>query len=215
MEADDFRVKSKGNHHTIETTVHTYGDLSSEQAAAQIQKKYADLNKSTPVGENGETMSFNIMVKHHDSKESAIKAVGDTPGDNLLELTKDIQIDNVNLYDASKLKTAGHNLDIGTQAGFAITGGREGKANYPNDGVHEIGHFLGLGDRYETSGGYPFSPAPFTNDIMGSNAPREINSVHYQNIYNHISNDKNEYSTQGGTRIYQNIGRIQESDRKR
>src|SRR5690606_29598507 len=215
MESDDFRVKTDGTHHTIETTIHTYGDLSSQQAAAQIQKKYAELNKNTPVGKNGETLSFNITVTHHDSKESAIKAVKDTPGDNLLELTKDIDIDNVNLYDVSKLKSTEHNLDIGNQGGFAITGGREGKAGYPNDGVHEIGHFFGLGDRYETSGGYPFSPPPFTNDIMSSNTPREINSAHYQNIYNHISNDKNEYSTQNGVRIYREVGRIQENDRKK
>src|SRR5690606_26475614 len=75
MEADDFRVKTDGTHHTIETTIHTYGDLSSQQAAAQIQKKYAELNKNTPVGKNGKTLSFNITVTHHDSKESAIKAV--------------------------------------------------------------------------------------------------------------------------------------------
>jgi len=214
MSKDDFRVKKNGNHHTIETTVHTYGDLSSEQAAAQIQKKYADLNKNTSVGNNRETMSFNITVRHHDSKESAIKSVTDTPGDNLLELSKNIDIDNINLYDVSRIKSTEHNLDIGEQGGFAITGGREGKALYPNDGVHEIGHFFGLGDRYETTNGYPFSPAPFTNDIMSSNFPRDINSVHYQNIYNHISNENNEYTTQGNTRIYRDIGRIKEVDRK-
>ncbi len=214
----DFRLIIKkdkeGNFNiTIQSTIHTYGDKSSDDTAKFIESFYEKLGGERNVGD-GVTLNFDISVKHHDKKEDAIEATKANAGDNLFEINSEISRKNLNLYPAQedpKFPTGVRN------PGFAVRGGREGKATNAITTTHEIGHLLGLGDRYSTiEGGYPKTDSGFSGDIMSNHYPTNFNSVHYKNLYHFIIGDIDQSAKSGDTRTipYMDFGGVPEPDRK-
>lgn len=211
----DFRLlinrDDDGNFHlTIQTTVNTFGDQSSEEEAAKIQEELGGLFKDS--NQDGNTLSFDISVKHHDTKEDAEKATEDNAGDNLLELTSSPHDKPFSFYPNT---TVNDNAN-----GTAMIGGKEGKTvvNNRRSHIHEIGHLLGLDERYGviTVDGkeYQVGTSGFLDDIMGASQgshPRtEVSNIHYANLYNFVKSDIDESNNGGDTRTipYTNFGNI-------
>ena len=201
----DFRINisqdKNGDYNiTFETTINTYGSGSSTKEAKSMQNRLKEMGKKIKVDGNI-NLVFDISVQHHDDKESAIKATEQSPGDNLLEINENFKNSDFSLYDNNYIN-GNNNL---LSEGFTILGGREGKAKNPIRGIHEIGHFFGLGDRYEKNG--IDNQLGFEDDIMSNLYPTKINKNHYQNLYNFIKKDIDFTVKNGDTRtiIYTNV----------
>jgi RHS repeat-associated protein len=214
------RTDEDGNIHlTIQTTINTYGNQSSENAAKDLKNRLEKLFKGGNFGKDGKnTLSFDFDVKHFDKKEDAIKATKDNAGDNLLELTDESVDSGFNLYTDSK-SDKNKKFGVSKQGYTIVPGGRESKAIDRNYAIHEIGHLLGLGDRYRLFGKkgeeFGISDPGFLHDIMGNNRSESVSPVHYNNLYQFVSKDVKNRKKDTRTIIYTNIGFIPEKDRNK
>lgn len=199
----------------ISTTIHVYGEGVTNGGFEHLKKATTDLfNNQTAVftNEDGSTINigFNVNFEHHDSEESAVNAVENSPGDNLLRLDKglmDLENPNWSLYENDRENIHG---DI-SAGGITITGGREGHSRaIPRNSIHEIGHFFGLNDKYE--GTFPVPKEGYKYDLMqNQDTPTRIDKTHYQNLNHFIMKDyQNKTLKIPDTRVYSNIGRIPE-----
>lgn len=203
----------------FQTTIHLYGKSSNSELAKMLKKDFEKLGTKFNFGSNDQhSVEFDLNFVHHDSKEAAIKAVEETPGDNLLQFDEslsDTEMAQFHFYTAS----AGSRTDAD---GTAKRGGREGKARNVNVIFHEVGHLFGLGERYtpvqygDERIGLP--NAGFLGDIMGSDpdGPKRIDETHFRNMTNFVGNELNPKLKKGDSRTLIFRDRIvPEPDRKK
>ncbi|MEM8569187.1 MAG: RHS repeat-associated core domain-containing protein [Bacteroidota bacterium] len=187
---------------TIQTTVHTYGNNSNADNAADYTKAFAELGIDKTFGSEGQhKVKFDVTFQHHDSKDEAIEAVEENAGDNLMQIDEtlsDTELGTFNFYGSSDSDVVGYEADL------TVRGGRESNVRDTRAVIHSAGHLLGLGDRYTDVG--------FSNDIMSTNtSATEINRQHYLDLAQFsIQNRRSAERDQNDTRvfIYRDKGRI-------
>jgi RHS repeat-associated protein len=192
---------------TAQTTIHIYGSSASESTAQYMQNAYKNMNSNVAV-DNNTNLTFDISVQYHATMESAMQATTNNAGDNMLEIATPFSSD-YNLYNANTSNGEAKETSMRQLGGQTIAGGREGKALNMKTAFHEIGHFLGLGERYTLNKNYAITNKGFENDIMGNNYPNSISPIHYQNLYNFVKDDVNN----SGNNVvipYRDIGNIPE-----
>lgn len=198
----------KGNYTiTIRTTVHTYGKDSNGDKAKALTAGFKALGMEKKFGSEGQhTVKFDVNYQHHDTKESAMEAVGDSPGDNLMQIDESLsnsELATFNYY--------GKGEDAKDYVGdLTVTGGRESNVRDNESVYHATGHLLGLGERYPSSN-TDLPTKGYENDIMSANQnPTEVNRQHYLNL-SQFSLENRRNAERGGdsrTFIYRDRGRV-------
>jgi RHS repeat-associated protein len=186
---------------TIQTTVHLYGK--DAKGMASFYKKEFDKLEKSPL------INFDVNFKEHKSQSSAVNSM--KQGDNLIKVDTDMTDDELKtfyFYEKSSKK------DVSTTTGLAKIGKKEANVRSLGSLNHELGHLFGLDERYDKDTGKNFKG--FYEDIMGTKEhPTIIHSVHSQNLFNFVTNDKEfkDYKKRNTFyKVYSEFGRIPETD---
>ncbi len=218
-----FNVDDDGNITiSIQSTVHLYGGSSSKGFAKELNSIVSKFGSKSYAQDDGTSVKvdFDISYEHHDSEESAKEALDASPGDNIMQVDKDLSNAGMGAFPYSG--TAKPRGD--TEYGVTIGGGKEANSRGKNGSklhftaIHETFHFFGLEDKYTEGILSSQSKEGYENDVLGlgnriywnggtDSNPNNL-SVH-QSHYNTmgqflISNNPTE-SKNGGTRIYQTV----------
>jgi RHS repeat-associated protein len=213
----DLNDKGEISKVTIQTTVHLYGNSTGSMGKKEQGTLASNLKKHFDGMEKSSLINFDVNFKEHKSKESAIKAMKD--GDNLMKVDTNMSDEDLKTFHFyGKVDT-----DVSNVGGLtAKMGGKEANVRNIGSVFHELGHLLGLDERYgedPTDKKYK-NFLGFGDDIMGlATYPNKIKSVHSENLYNYLINDtKHELQfkkRQSLTKVYSNFGGIPEPDNEK